>query len=81
MRILYIGTGAIGLPTLRSLLTDGAHEVCGLICQPDKPVGRKQVLTPPATKVLALDANSFKPSSTSLTAAKPPGNAGKKRFT
>ena len=55
MRILYIGTGAIGLPTLRSLLTDGAHEVCGLICQPDKPVGRKQVLTPPATKVLALE--------------------------
>ena len=55
MRIVYIGTGAIGLPTLRSLLTDGTHEVCGVICQPDKPVGRKQVLTPPATKVLALE--------------------------
>ena len=55
MRILYIGTGAIGLPTLRSLLSDGAHEVCAVICQPDKPVGRKQVLTPPATKVLALE--------------------------
>lgn len=53
MRILYIGTGAIGLPVLRSLLTDPAHEVCGVICQPDKPVGRKQVLTPPPTKVLA----------------------------
>lgn len=55
MRILYIGTGAIGLPALRSLLADTAHEVCGVICQPDKPVGRKQVLTPPATKVLALE--------------------------
>ena len=55
MRILYIGTGAIGLPTLRSLLTDPAHEVCAVICQPDKPVGRRQVLTPPATKVLALE--------------------------
>lgn len=55
MRILYIGTGAIGLPALRSLLADDAHKVCGLICQPDKPVGRKQLLTPPATKVLALE--------------------------
>lgn len=41
------------MPVLRSLLTGGRHEVCGVICQPDKPVGRKQVLTPPATKVLA----------------------------
>ncbi len=57
MRILYIGTGAIGLPALRSLLENPAHEVCGVICQPDKPVGRKQVLTPPATKVLAMEHN------------------------
>ena len=55
MRILYIGTGTIGLPALRSLLADTAHEVCGVICQPDKPVGRKQVLTPPATKVMAIE--------------------------
>ena len=53
MRIIYMGTGEIGVPVLRSLLTGGRHEVCGVICQPDKPVGRKQVLTPPATKVLA----------------------------
>ncbi|HWB01544.1 MAG TPA: methionyl-tRNA formyltransferase [Verrucomicrobiales bacterium] len=55
MRILYIGTGEIGLPALRSLLDNPAHEVCAVICQPDKPVGRKQVLTPPATKVLAME--------------------------
>ena len=55
MRILYIGTGDIGLPALRSLLDDPAHTVCAVICQPDKPVGRKQILTPPATKVLALE--------------------------
>ena len=52
MRTLYIGTGEIGLPALRALLAE--HEVCGVICQPDKPVGRKLVLTPPTTKVLAL---------------------------
>ena len=53
MRTLYIGTGEIGLPTLRALLAE--HEVCGVICQPDKPVGRKLVLTPPPTKLLALE--------------------------
>ncbi len=55
MRILYIGTGDIGLPALRRLLDNPEHEICGVICQPDKPVGRKQVLTPPATKVLAQE--------------------------
>ncbi len=55
MRILYIGTGDIGLPALRNLLDDAVHTVCALICQPDKPVGRKQVLTPPATKALAQE--------------------------
>jgi methionyl-tRNA formyltransferase len=53
MRILYIGTGGIGLPALQYLL-DSPHQICGVICQPDKPAGRKQVMTAPATKVLAL---------------------------
>jgi methionyl-tRNA formyltransferase len=52
MRILYFGTGDIGLPSLQLLLAE--HHVCGVICQPDKPVGRKLVLSPPATKLLAL---------------------------
>ncbi len=52
MRILYFGTGDIGLPALRRLLSQ--HEVCGVICQPDKPAGRDQVLTPPPVKPLAL---------------------------
>jgi methionyl-tRNA formyltransferase len=55
MRILFMGTGEIGLPALRSLLDGGTHEVCGLICQPDKPAGRRQVLTPPPTKVVARE--------------------------
>ena len=54
MRILYIGTGDIGLPALRFLI-DSPHEVCGVICQPDKPAGRKQLMAPPATKRMALD--------------------------
>lgn len=53
MRVLFLGTGDIGLPTLRWLL--GHHEVVGVVTQPDKPVGRKQTLTPPPPKTLALE--------------------------
>ncbi len=56
MRILFIGTGDIGLPSLEWLLTQSKHEVVGVVTQPDKPVGRKQVLTPPQIKVRALAA-------------------------
>ena len=43
------------MPALASLLDHPEVQVMGLVCQPDKPVGRKQILTPPATKVLALE--------------------------
>ncbi|WP_395751265.1 methionyl-tRNA formyltransferase [Prosthecobacter sp.] len=56
MRILYIGTGDIGLPSLEWLLHTPKHQVVGVITQPDKPVGRKLVLTPPRIKVRALAA-------------------------
>jgi methionyl-tRNA formyltransferase len=56
MRVLYIGTGDIGLPSFDWLLSTSKHEVVGLITQPDKPVGRKLVLTPPEVKMRALGA-------------------------
>ncbi len=56
MRVLFIGTGDIGLPSLEWLLETTKHEVVGVVTQPDKPVGRKQVLTPPQIKVRALAA-------------------------
>ncbi|WP_397381095.1 methionyl-tRNA formyltransferase [Prosthecobacter sp.] len=56
MRVLFIGTGDIGLPSLDWLLSTPKHTVVGVITQPDKPVGRKQVLTPPQIKVRALAA-------------------------
>ena len=52
MRVIYIGTGDIGLPALSYLIRE--HEVLAVVAQPDKPVGRKQELTPPPTKQLAL---------------------------
>ena len=52
MKILYIGTGGIGIPTLEYLFAN--HEVCGVVTQPDKPVGRKQELLPTPIKTVAL---------------------------
>ena len=54
MRAIFIGTGDIGLPALKWLLAH--HEVAAVVAQPDKPVGRKQELTAPATKRLALES-------------------------
>ena len=34
-------------------LLAGQHEICGVVCQPDKPVGRHAVLTAPESKVTA----------------------------
>ena len=56
MRIVFLGTGDIGLPSLDALLESPDHEVVAVVTQPDKPVGRKMVLTPPQVKVRALAA-------------------------
>ncbi len=53
MRLLLIATGDIALPTLRHLLSS-EHELLALVTQPDKPVGRRQQLTAPAVKTLAV---------------------------
>jgi methionyl-tRNA formyltransferase len=49
MRILFIGTGDIGMPALQALLKS-EHEVVGVVTQPDKPVGRAQTIEPPPIK-------------------------------
>jgi len=49
MRIVFIGTGEIGAPTLRALL-NSEHEVATVVTQPDKPVGREQRIEPPPIK-------------------------------
>ena len=54
MRIVFMGTPEIAADVLRAV--SKKHEVVGVFCQPDKPVGRKQILTPPPVKVAALEA-------------------------
>ena len=49
MRIVFIGTGEIGVPTLRAL-QDSDYELVGVVTQPDKPVGREQKITAPPIK-------------------------------
>jgi methionyl-tRNA formyltransferase len=49
MRIVFIGTGEIGVPTLGALL-NSEHEVAAVVTQPDKPVGREQRVEPPPIK-------------------------------
>lgn len=53
MRILFMGTPDIAADSLQAIL-DAGHEVCAVFTRPDKPVGRKQVLTAPPVKQLAV---------------------------
>ena len=52
MRIVFMGTPDYAAVTLQKLI-DEKYDVLAVFAQPDKPVGRKQILTPPETKVLA----------------------------
>jgi methionyl-tRNA formyltransferase len=50
MRVVFIGTGEIGVTTLQALLRSGEHQLIGVVTQPDKPVGREQRIEPPPIK-------------------------------
>ena len=56
MKLIFMGTPDFAVPSLERLIADG-HTVSLVVTQPDKPVGRKQILTPPAVKVCALAHN------------------------
>lgn len=56
MRIVFMGTPDYAAVTLQKLI-DEKYDIAAVFAQPDKPVGRKQILTPPATKVVALNNN------------------------
>ena len=50
MRVLFIGTGEIGVPVLRWLAESAEHDLVGVVTQPDKPVGREQRIEAPPIK-------------------------------
>lgn len=52
-RIVFMGTPAFSVPILRMLVEEG-YDVISVVTQPDRPVGRKKVLTPTPVKEEAL---------------------------
>ena len=56
MRLIFLGTPAFAVPSLRRLLEVG-HEVAGVVTQPDRPAGRGQRLRKPAVKQVAEEAH------------------------
>ena len=55
MKVVFMGTPKFSLNVLQGLIDN--YDVVGVVCQPDKEVGRKKVLTPPPVKELALEHN------------------------
>ena len=56
MRVVYMGTPDFAVKPLEALIKNN-YEVVGVFTQPDKPVGRKAILTPPPVKVVAENNN------------------------
>lgn len=55
MRIVYLGTPDFAVLPLKKLIEETSHEIIAVVTNHDKPVGRKQILTPPPVKVLATE--------------------------
>ncbi|MDF7806598.1 methionyl-tRNA formyltransferase [Pontiellaceae bacterium B12219] len=53
MRIIFMGSAALAVPSLRSILENVRDEVVGVVSQPDRPAGRKRLLTPCPLKAFA----------------------------
>lgn len=64
MRVVFMGTPDFAVGSLKALL-DAGHTVVGVFTQPDKPQGRKMLLTAPPVKKFALEngLEVFQPSS------------------
>lgn len=52
LRIIFFGTSDFALPALEALIQAG-FEVVAVVTNPDGPIGRKKVLTPPPIKLAA----------------------------
>ncbi len=59
IKTIFIGSGEFAVPILDKLLQSDLIEITCVISQPDKPVGRKQILTPTPVSEF-LQKNSIK---------------------
>ena len=55
LRVVFMGTPLYSVPVLEMLIKE--TDVVAVVTQPDKPVGRKRVLTPCPVKSVALENN------------------------
>lgn len=55
IKTLFVGTSEFALPILKILSELEYIDLIGVITQPDRPVGRKQILTPPPVKQVLLE--------------------------
>lgn len=53
MNVVFMGTPDFAVPSLKAIAKH--HNVLAVFTQPDKPVGRKMVMTPPDVKVCAQE--------------------------
>ncbi len=54
-KVIFMGTPQFSVPILQALIEDETIEVIAVVTQPDRKVGRKQVVTPPPVKQLAVE--------------------------
>lgn len=53
MRIVFMGSAELSIPSLKAILASGKDELVGVVTQPDRPAGRKRKLTPCPLKAFA----------------------------
>jgi len=54
MKIIFMGTPEFAVPSLLKLIEAG-HTIDAVLTQPDRPSGRKQVITQPPVKIIARE--------------------------
>lgn len=52
--VVFMGTPDFAVPALQALISSEDYDVTLVVSQPDKPTGRKQILTAPPVKELAV---------------------------
>lgn len=55
LKVVFMGTPDFAVPVLKGLIEN--YEVIGVVSQPDKPVGRKGIMTPPPVAMVAKEHN------------------------
>lgn len=56
LRIVYLGTPEISARVLEKLIQEN-YNIVAVVSQEDKPIGRKQIITPTPVKKVALNHN------------------------